>query len=354
MHVLHLSPIPVQRLKGFSILELMVAMTLSLILLGGVITLFASSRKSYESNDHLSRIQENGRFALDQIMRDIRSAGYLGCAKDASFTNTLKTSTTLLWDFQNPVRGFQSTGSAWSPALNATLVPSAAAINSDVLVVRAPDPDAQTKRISVLTATPTAEITVSPTSPVYDAGDTLMVTDCSATSVFEVTGYSAGTIQHVADVSQGAATGGVASAANSTANLGYAFPEGSTVLPVRTTIYYVRQSGVAGNGNSLWRRIGRNAPEELVEGVDSLQLLFGVDTTGDRIVDDYVTASSVGSTNWANVISVRVGLLVRSLEQYGNDPDVGHNVLDAAIAAAADSRERLIFTSTATLRNKAL
>jgi type IV pilus assembly protein PilW len=108
------------------------------------------------------------------------------------------------------------------------------------------------------------------------------------------------------------------------------------------------------NGNSLWRRIGGDAPEELVEGVDSFQLLFGVDTSApaDRIVDNYVTANSV--TNWANVISIRLGLLVRSVEQYGNTLDGSHDVLDVTITAAGDKRERLVFTSTAALRNKAL
>lgn len=353
MHALHSSATCSRRSDGFSLVELMVAVTLSLILLGGVIALFASSRRSYENNEHLARIQENGRFALDQIVRDIRSAGYLGCAKEAPFVNRLKTATNLLlWDFQNPAQGFQSTGTTWSPAIDSTLVPSAAAINSDVLVVRTPDPDAQTKKVSALMASASADVTVSPASPAYNAGDTLMVTDCNATSVFEVTGYTAGVIEHVADTSQSAPTGGVVSAGNSSVDIGYAFQEGATVLPVRTVVYYVRQSIDVANGNSLWRRMGRNAPEELVEGVDSFQVLFGVDTTADRIVDDYVTANSV--TDWGSVISVQIGLLVRSLEQYGKNPDVDHNVLGVPIAAAADNRERLVFTSTVTLRNKAL
>jgi len=338
--------------RGFSIVELMVAMTLSLILLGGVVTLFTSSRKSYENNEHLARIQENGRFALDQIVRDIRSAGYLGCAKTTPFNNVLKTAANgLLWDFSSPAMGFQSTGTAWAPTLDATLVPSAAAINSDVLVLRAPDPDAQAKRVTTLMGSTSDDLTVSPVAPAYAAGNTLMVTDCNATSTFEVTGYAAGVIAHAANTSVVAGVGGVASAANSTTDLGYAFQEGAMVLPVRTVIYYVRP-GAAANGNSLWRRVGRGAPEELVEGVDSMQILFGIDTTTDRIVDDYVAADSV--TNWANVISVRVGLLVRSLEQYGKNPDIAHSVLGVPIAAAADNRERLVFTSTAALRNKAL
>ena len=53
------------RSRGFSVIELMVAMAISLLLLGGVISIFVSSKSSYETNERLSRIQENGRFALN-------------------------------------------------------------------------------------------------------------------------------------------------------------------------------------------------------------------------------------------------------------------------------------------------
>jgi type IV pilus assembly protein PilW len=338
---------------GFGLVELMIAMALSLLLLGGVVALFASSRKSYESNDHLARIQENGRFALDQIVRDIRSAGYGGCAKEAPFVNRLdKTVNPLLWDFERPAAGFQSTGTTWSPALETALVSSAAPVNSDVLVLRVPDPDAQTKRVTALMGSTSAHLTVEPAAPAYKAGDTLMVTDCNAVAVFEVTGYDDGDIAHGTDVKVSATNGGVISAGNTLEDLGYAFGEGALVMPVRTVIYYVRRSTEPANGNSLWRRLGSGAPEELVEGVDSLQVLFGIDTDADRIVNDYVTADGV--TNWDTIISVRVGLLVRSVEQYGHNPDHEHIVLDETLPAAGDNRERLGFRSTAALRNRAL
>jgi type IV pilus assembly protein PilW len=342
------------RCTGFGIVELMIAMTLSLMLLGGVIALFASARKSYESNDHLARIQENGRFALDTIQRDLRSAGYLGCAKGTPFTNTLKTTANpLLWNFQFGLQGFESTGTTWAPALDTTLAPSAAAVNSDVLVVRTPDSEARARRLTAPMGAPSADLAVTPATPTYAAGDSVMVTDCSAAAVFEVTADAAGVIEHAAISAVAADIGGVASASNNTADLGYAFTQGSTLLPVRTVIYYVRPSANAANGNSLWRRAGRDPPAELVEGIDSLQVLYGVDTNADRVVDGgYLKADAV--PNWDNVISVRVGLLVRSIEQYGNDPDIEHTVLGEDIAAAADNRERLVFSTTVALRNEAL
>ena len=56
-----------RRNGGFGVVELMVAMAISLLLLGGVVTLFTSSKTTYERVEHLSRIQETGRFALEAI-----------------------------------------------------------------------------------------------------------------------------------------------------------------------------------------------------------------------------------------------------------------------------------------------
>jgi len=52
--------------RGFSIVELMVAVAISLLLLTGVVAIFVSSKTSYETNERFSRIEENGRFALDR------------------------------------------------------------------------------------------------------------------------------------------------------------------------------------------------------------------------------------------------------------------------------------------------
>jgi type IV pilus assembly protein PilW len=347
-----LAPLYALRARGFSIIELLIAMTISVVLLAGVVTLFANSRKTYETTDHMSRIQENGRFALDQIARDLRSAGYLGCAKQAPFQNALNNNTTLRWNFQNPVEGFESTGGAWAPAIDPIVI-NPAAINSDVLTIRTPDPDAASQRLfsAMVSSTDDLQITPPATAPFKD-GDVVMITDCNATSVFQVTSYAAGIIQH---------NGGGAAPGNSTADLGYVYQAGATLLPVRTVIYYIRQSANASHGanfNSLWRIVGTGAPEELVEGVDSLQVLYGRDTNGDRLVDDgadgvngYVPADQIA--DWSTVISVRIGLLVRALDEYGKNPDVAHDVIGVNVPAAGDNRDRLVFTSTIALRNKA-
>ena len=64
--------------RGFSLVELMVAMVLGLIILGALILTFTANKRSYESQNTFARIQENGRYAMDLIIKDLRLAGYWG------------------------------------------------------------------------------------------------------------------------------------------------------------------------------------------------------------------------------------------------------------------------------------
>lgn len=62
--------------RGLTLVEILVALTISAFLIAGVIQLFVGSKQTYRGHDALSRIQENGRFAIDTMARDIRMAGY--------------------------------------------------------------------------------------------------------------------------------------------------------------------------------------------------------------------------------------------------------------------------------------
>ena len=65
--------------KGLSLIELMIAMTLSFIVAAAMISLFINSRQSYRVNENMSRLQENARFAVAFISRDLRMADYRPC-----------------------------------------------------------------------------------------------------------------------------------------------------------------------------------------------------------------------------------------------------------------------------------
>src|SRR3990167_3581632 len=65
------------RQRGFSLVELLVAFVISMLLLTGVIQVFFASKQTYASNEASSRLQENGRFALEFIAQSARHAGYV-------------------------------------------------------------------------------------------------------------------------------------------------------------------------------------------------------------------------------------------------------------------------------------
>lgn len=65
--------------RGFSIVELMVALLLGLFLVSGVTAMYISSKQSYRMTDNISRLQESLRFSLDFMSSDIRMAGYMPC-----------------------------------------------------------------------------------------------------------------------------------------------------------------------------------------------------------------------------------------------------------------------------------
>ena len=62
--------------SGFTLVELMVALALSVFLMGGAILMYLSVQRTYADAEQLSRMQENIRFASDYLVRDIRNAGF--------------------------------------------------------------------------------------------------------------------------------------------------------------------------------------------------------------------------------------------------------------------------------------
>lgn len=368
------------RMTGLSVIELLVAMGLSILLVGGVVTMFVSSRSAYETNDRTARLQENARFALDAITRDIRASGYLGCVHTLSDDvkanlqalgmptgaiaySDLKTPTTMAatadYAMGVAVAGFDysSTGQ-WQPALDATLAPSARD-ESDALLIRLPIHAAQPIQLisdMTTTASDLNVIKIDSGDGPFEEGQVLLISNCRMRSYFEVTSYDAknGVIKHDTSTSTKTTFG------NKTGSLGYAYsgntnPEAlggpSELISFQSVVYYVREGT---NGPALWRRVGTNNPEELVEGIESIQMQFGLDTDGDGEVNEYQSADAVADPS--QIISVSIALLARSTDEYGTlEPDeTTYTLLGDQFEAPGDRRLRQVFTTTATIRNAAL
>ncbi len=77
-----LRPVPPHRVAGISLIETMIAMVIGLVLMLGVAQVFLASRAASRLAEGNGRAQENGRFALEFLQRDIRMAGHFGCVND--------------------------------------------------------------------------------------------------------------------------------------------------------------------------------------------------------------------------------------------------------------------------------
>ena len=101
------------RARGFSLIELMIAMVLGLVVIGSAGAIYIANKRSYAATEVLSRVQESSRVAFELMARDIREAAAVPCAKDIPIANVLgrtRKGTTppaanWLYDFGNGILG---------------------------------------------------------------------------------------------------------------------------------------------------------------------------------------------------------------------------------------------------------
>jgi type IV pilus assembly protein PilW len=342
------------RQRGFSLVEIMVALTLSLIVLAGVLAVMYSSKVTYAENERTGRLQENGRAAIELMLRDLRGAGYPGCAQPIAglfaINNMLANATQVAWNLTQPVAGFEGTSGTWAPALDATLFPSATARN-DVIVVRTIPAGSPSMRVTAVVA-PSASMSVE-----KEVGESLVpgmpavISDCGNASIFVVSGFTpgAGDISATIDRVAGAGT-----PSNTTINLGATYAPGARVSPVTSIGYYIAPNTDA-TGPALWRVTSNGAPQEIIPGAEALEIRYGVDTVADPgrlvTVDTYVDANAV--TDWSRVVSISIALLIRSSEANSQTLDTRpYTLLTRVVPAFNDRFQRSVFTTTVTLRNR--
>lgn len=353
------------RQRGMTITELMVATLVAMLLLGGMMQIFLSSKQTYTVQEGLSRLQENGRFAMDILQRETRMAANLGCVARAQVFNNLNNASALAYDFESGLRGFEANGTGtgasytitatnptpatggtnWTPNLPAPLASNTVIPGTDVLVVRYVGTDT----MPLMATNDGLELIVHDEHD-FEQGELLAVTDCTKASIFQATTIGADFLVH--------AQGGGFNPGNALSPWGgnQTYTIGSEIGRVHFYAFYIGQ-GADGSPSLFQQRLNRagNAvtpfAEELIDGVESMQILYGVDTNGDQQLDQYVTANAV--SDWDSVLSVRIALLLRTPENI--QPELNENnytVNGTLIRPVADQRQRRVFSTTITLRNR--
>lgn len=355
--------------RGFSMVELMVAMVIGLMILAAVSTVLVNSKKNYTTQDSLARLQENARFAIQILSRDLRMAGHFGCADDISAVHNLLNPgavTFPVFNTDHPIEGSES-GADWSPSGESLdFTPLA---GTDAIAIRyvASDSVALTKEMP----SQAGSAQVAPDSGLK-IGDVVMIADCSSADIFQITNFNPGTgFDLVVHNTGGGSPGNDPS--NNPHKFSKAYGLDAKIMRFNSVAYYIRLNA---NGQpALFRRAlvtntgaSNQVDQELVEGIEDLEILYGIDSVNnDRIPDVYKTATSVGS-DWNNVVAVRFGIVARSLanadHQTGNDKQYGTDHHNTALdvdgvpsttefvpPSGTERYQRRVFRTTVVMRN---
>lgn len=328
----------IHKQTGFSLIELMVALVISLLLLAGILQIFSSTKKTYTMEEELSRQQENARFALDKLTFDIRMSGYQGCADPGTTTANL---------IAGSVVGTQMVNGTNNDGTN----------GSDTLTLQFASGGGVPLLSNMADRTSTVVASMPLTANIV-ADSLVTLADCESVDVFRVTAKAddaSATPIPTSTFSHGT-TGGK----NTTANLTKAYTTDARLISFRTVQYTIANTGTNRRGKPIFSlQLDGNT---LVEGVENMQVQFGerqgaTSTSNIR----YVTAADVG--NWNRVVSMRIGLLLSTREAVRETDDTTtYSVLGVAMAPgtvmgantydATDRRVRRVFTTTIKIRNR--
>ena len=329
--------------QGLSLVELLVGMVLGLFLVLGVGEIFLANKTTFRSQEGMARIQEGGRFAMQRISEAVRSAGFFGCAGLSSVIPKVIAST--------PPAGLSSITTD-TPIVGAEDVSAGTTIGSKSLVTGSDTITLRGTGVGGVSYTgddvaPSQDIPVSATYSTFVEGDYVLVTDCSKADLFRATKDTAPTLVKHALTSDGTTY-------NISAELSQQYGKDTIVVKPYINTFFVADSGrdnyQGDDVMSLYQRGLNGSVQELVEGVSDLQVLYGVSTDADDEPEGYLNASQISAANWSGVVSVRISLLVDSIDAALNKPAT-YTFLGASVTPA-DKRLRKEFTGLFVLRNR--
>lgn len=274
---------------GLSLLEVLIALVISLVILLGVISVLTNSSLAYRMQDGLMRLQGNAQFAMEFLAKDLRNTGFWGCVGGVDdVNNQLDVNPTLtFYDFSKSIEGEQSNGGGVIKANDSLTVSGVNSIKGDA-AVQAP--------YGPLTSSP---IQINSGSGLA-SGDIVFVGDCEQGDIFQVTSIASGKIGHNA---------GGGSPGNLTNNVSKVYDGKAHVYKTYKHLYDIQLDAKGNPGLYVTTSQGK---QELVPDVEGMVILYGEDNDADGSANLYVRADSV--TDMDNVVSLRVSLLLRSRE----------------------------------------
>ncbi len=371
----------VQRAAGFSLIELMIAMVIGLLIMSGVFQVFISSKHSDKVLQAEAEMQENARFAFSVMTNIIQQAGNFGCQASTNLVtrnavkppvtpNTFRPARIIEgWEAKDTGHGDSYTthpGSGvslittqhWTSSNNATKDAGTKSKKySDILKVWYSRPEKAT-----LTNIDHANSILTFSDIDLKKGDVLVINDCRTVNFAQVCKCEDDDCAN--DDTKATIKDGVCSTpGNNPLNLHSLNMPTAEVGILDEAIFFVGKrsdstTGYQQNQPSLYvRYLGNKAKpgrkEEILEGVESLQILYGEDTNSDNSPNYYVSADKVA--NWKNVVSLKLSLLLRSRKNNMTSSAQALSLNGATITLADGDRYlRRVFSTTIALRNRTI
>jgi type IV pilus assembly protein PilW len=326
--------------RGLSLIELMVAMSIGIFLLAGAITVFGKTRDLYRTNDAAARLQETARYAMSTIEADLRMANFWGLHSRADLVENGPTldpasipDVDVAYALPADLNGFAATidscGAMWAVKLPAYV-------------------EANNNGYGYACAEFGTAVAAADQLTVRRASTQVIAAGALAAS--------AGQIKIQTSRMLGALFSGGARPA------GYAAAPLSESRAIVAHGYYVDQASEQNPGTPSLRRkqlaFAGGAPviqdQEIVPGVEDLQVEFGVDQNADQNADFLVppgTAIAAGE----EIVAVHIWLLVRAEQPEFNFIDGRTYAYADRVGAAAytpgDNFRRVLISKTIALRN---
>ena len=345
----------VPRQSGLTLIELMVGLALGVLLLFGVGLLFSQNKQSYLQNEQLARLQEDARFAIEELSRDISMAGFLAEIIDSTvlsvgtsvgdqgtFESTASAAVNCgpagagrnwFYDFSTGLAedsilaGDNVASGAAAQALFSCITPGAFQEGTDIIgikrtsgvpsgVVNPPlDSPAPAGRVYIRENGVRGILFQSPNLPVAPGADA----DRVVVAPFNEWEYTP-RIYYVRNFANEADDG----------------------IPTLCRIR-LRNDGAGG-------RPPAHMEECIAQGVEDMQLEFGLDTNEDGFANVYVTNPQ--PADLMRTVSVRIYLLMRTLNQdMGYRDNRTYSLSNRPAYTPADRFHRRIYASTVTVRN---
>lgn len=346
---------------GYTIIELMISITLGLMLLAVLVETLVSVRSSYSGQTGQGQMQ-NAELTISTLLaQSIRASGFYGCSSSSTMQVITPSLPTLI-QTKAAVQGYDagvsvavstlngsndSNTSHWSPTLPSALNGSVL-LGSDVILLIGQRPGTAPTWLYADTTVGSTSFSVLSVAKLVSNG-WLSISNCGQASLLQINGTPV-------QVASGASTVNL----TASSSIDTAYSAGAVVVPVSQLAYFVGHA--AGSQSALYQAENTNGNwtiTPLVSGVDSMRVWFG--TGGNGSTTQYRPATNMLTSDWSKVTSLRIAFLLEG--NSGSSSNTGgvtcHNqttwtLLDRTITVPCDSRLRHVFTMTVALRNASL